>query len=180
MGRVEEKTRVPTAQRLVRARIFPLDVKSTSAIPATIALPSVPSSVWNLFFFEVFTFTTITSSNELSILLFNIRHVRLLQKGIISQDVNDERWIQMAIMVMIVTKAVSLTLSHRLESRFNKIKLWNRAILYVYTPSSELVYQEKLLDRCSSITAMHNDSNTKSLLVGCTNNVLKFDVAKSN
>jgi hypothetical protein len=41
----------------------------------------------------VFTFTTVTSSNELSILLFNIRHVRLLQKRIISQDVTTLRYV---------------------------------------------------------------------------------------
>jgi hypothetical protein len=59
-------------------------------------------------------------------------------------------------------------------------KLWNRTILYVYDSESELVYQENLPDRCSSIAAMHNDSNTESLLVGCTNYVLKFDVSKTN
>jgi hypothetical protein len=53
---------------------------------------------------------------------------------------------------------------------------WKRTILYVYNPRKELVYQENLPSSCASITAMpKTNSSEESLLVGCTNFILKYD-----
>jgi hypothetical protein len=56
---------------------------------------------------------------------------------------------------------------------------WNRSILFVYDPSKELVYQENIPDTCASIAALPVDnSSTESLLVGCTDVLLKYTVRK--
>ena len=55
---------------------------------------------------------------------------------------------------------------------------WNRTLLYVYDSAKNLLYQENIPSACASIaTLQKQNSREESLLVGCTNTILKYDVA---
>lgn len=55
---------------------------------------------------------------------------------------------------------------------------WKRTLLYVYNSAKDLVYQENIPSACASIVASEKQNpNEESLLVGCTNTILKYDFA---
>lgn len=55
---------------------------------------------------------------------------------------------------------------------------WKRTLLYVYDSSKSLIYQENIPSACASIAALQKqNSSEESLLVGCDNTILKYDVA---
>ena len=55
---------------------------------------------------------------------------------------------------------------------------WKRTLLYVYNSTKNLVYQENIPSACASIaTLQKQNSREESLLVGCDNTILKYDVA---
>lgn len=55
---------------------------------------------------------------------------------------------------------------------------WKRTLLYVYNSEKNLVYHENIPSACASIaTLQKQNSDEESLLVGCENTILKYDLA---